>query len=71
MVRVAAKLVIIFFLVYAGVSLWYGRLEKRFLTGTPKPVKIQAEKTAIGDRQGSKVVEPKAGTEDFQFLVSL
>jgi len=70
MVRVAAKLVAIFLLVYAGVFLWYGRLEKRFLTGIPKPVKIQAEKTAVGDRQGSKVVEPKAGTQDFQVIVT-
>jgi type II secretory pathway component PulC len=70
MVRVAAKLVIIFLLLYAGVYLWYGRLEKRLLSGTAKPVKIQAEKTAAGDRQGSNGVEPKAGTQDFQVIVT-
>lgn len=70
MVRVAAKLVVIFLLVYAGVYLWYGRLEKRLLSGTAKPVKIQAEKTAAIGKQGSKVVEPEAGTQNYQVIVT-
>ena len=31
MVRVAAKLIVLFLLVYVGVSIWYGRLEEKLL----------------------------------------
>lgn len=65
MVRVAVKLVILFVLVYAGVSLWYGRLEKRlFIPPAVIPQQVAEEtpaETPVQDLQ-------KAG--DYQIIVA-
>lgn len=52
MIRVTVKLFLIFILVYTGVNLWYGRLEKR-LFGPPSVVSPQVaqEKPAEKTRQ--------------------
>jgi len=70
MVRVAAKLLIIFLLVSAGVYLWYGRLEKRLLAVSAKPVPSQADKTTSASRAVPEAVGPITGTDDFQIIVS-
>ena len=62
MVRVAAKLVIIFLLVSTGVFLWYGRLEKRWLAGTDEPVKVRTEKSTVDNREDVTTPEPVAPT---------
>ncbi len=43
MVRIAVKLGILFVLVYAGVSLWYGRLEKRLFV----PSEVVPQQAAV------------------------
>ena len=69
MVRVAAKLVIIFLLVSTGVFLWYGRLEKRWLAGTDEPVKVRTEKSTVDNREDVTTSEPVVATHDFQVIV--
>jgi len=70
MVRVAAKLVIIFLLVSMGVFLWYGRLEKMWLAGTEEPVMIQIEKSTVGNREDVATPEPMVAAQDFQIIVT-
>jgi len=70
MVRVAAKLVIIFLLVSMGVFLWYGRLEKMWLAGTEEPVMIQTEKSIVGNREDVATPEPMVAAQDFQIIVT-
>ncbi len=70
MVRVAAKLVIIFLLVSTGVFLWYGRLEKRWLAGTDEPVKIRAEKSRVDNSEDAATPEPMVAAQDFQVIVT-
>jgi type II secretory pathway component PulC len=70
MVRVAAKLVIIFLLVSTGVFLWYGRLEKRWLAGTDEPVKIQTVKSRVDNREDAAAPEPMVAAQDFQVIVT-
>ncbi len=69
MVRRAVTLVVLFILVYAGVHLWYGRLERRLLS-TPAPVKKQlAAAAATGRQQVKRSPAPKKSTGDFQVIV--
>jgi len=70
MVRVAAKLVIIFLLVSMGVFLWYGRLEKMWLAGIEEPVMIQPEKSIVGNREDVATPEPMVAEQDFQIIVT-
>ena len=70
MVRVAAKLVLIFLLVYAGVFLYYGRLEKRWLAGTGEPLKIGLEKSTVDTGEDAATPEPMVATQDFQIIVT-
>ena len=65
MVRVAVKLVILFVLVYAGVSLWYGRLEKRlFIPPAVIPQKV-AEETPV-----DTPVQDLQKSGDYQIIVA-
>jgi len=68
-VRRAVTLVVLFILVYAGVHLWYGRLEKRLLS-TSAPVKKQlSAAAATGRQQVKRSPAPKKSTGDFQVIV--
>ncbi|HHD57304.1 MAG TPA: hypothetical protein ENK89_06485 [Desulfobulbaceae bacterium] len=69
MVRRAVTLVLLFILVYAGVHLWYGRLEKRMLS-TSAPVKKQlAAAPATGRKQVKTSPGPKKNNNDFHVIV--
>lgn len=70
MVRVAAKLAVIFFLVYAGVFLWYDYLEKRWLSGTDEPVKVRTEKSRVDNRADVTAPESIPAAQDFQVIVT-
>ena len=72
MARVAAKLVLIFLLVYAGVFFYYSRLEKRWLAGTGEPLMSQPEKSTVNTIGGDTAVpEPVVATQNFQIIVKL
>ncbi len=73
MARTAAKLVLIFCLVYAGVYFWYGRLESKLLAGIPESDGGQAVKTAADESdpgRGAGTVQPVSGRQNFQVIVS-
>ena len=69
MVRRAVTLVLLFILVYAGVHLWYGRLEKRLLSTSGSAEKQLAAASTTGRKQVKKSPVPKRNDHDFQSIV--
>lgn len=70
MVRVAVKLVIIFLLVFAGVYLGYGRLEKELLSGMESPGKtLVGRKTLAVTAAVQSQKADGSAAEDFQIIV--
>ena len=69
MVRRAATLVLLFTLVYAGVHLWYGRLEKRLLSTSGSAKKQLAVSPMAARKQVKKSSEPKKNNNDFQSII--
>ncbi|GAB4344663.1 MAG: hypothetical protein Kow0089_21340 [Desulfobulbaceae bacterium] len=61
MIRVGAKLVLIFALVYAGVTIWYGRLEERLRV----PAKPRAETAAAPEKKTEILRKP----DDYTIIV--
>jgi len=69
-VRRAVTLALLFILLYAGVHLWYGRLERRLLS-TSAPVKKQLAAVPATDRkQVKKLPVPKKNNDDFQAIIN-
>lgn len=74
MVRVAVNLVLIFVLLYTGVTLWYGRLEKK-ISASPRPSlpiakSVVAEQpVANGENKDVHSVAPAPKPVDFQIIV--
>ncbi|RUM37056.1 MAG: hypothetical protein DSY58_04385 [Desulfobulbus sp.] len=68
--RSTIKLVVISLLVAAGVYFWYGRLEKRIMTGIDQPAKSEEVKTADEPvSRNEKAKDPQSGPVDFQIIV--
>lgn len=70
MARVAVKLVLLFLLVYAGVFLYYNRLEKRWLAGTGQPVKMRTEESRVAAGKDTEPPDSAPATQDFQIIVT-
>lgn len=71
MIRIVLKLFLLFILVYAGVHLWYARLEKRLLVEASSPPESAASKQVPRKESVQKpTTQPAHNGDDFQVIVA-